>query len=171
MSSFQVQVTKLKRGFHLEMASILLATKQFRLRRAVGRLWRSQGGRHRAGRRTTGRGPWARSSSSLHFPRLGSGQGELGSTAASPWSMATGFERARTVKLTVETIFVDFLSARCSTKCSQEIQIRIFEIFHFGWSTYWPRFPVIFLLQRNVKFCRNLISNLKFGHWFRFRVW
>jgi hypothetical protein len=29
-----------------------------------------------------------------------------------------------------------FLPSRCSVKCPQETQIRIFEIFHFGWSTY-----------------------------------
>jgi hypothetical protein len=29
-----------------------------RPREAVGRLWRGQGGRHRAGKKITGRGPW-----------------------------------------------------------------------------------------------------------------
>jgi hypothetical protein len=31
-----------------------------------------------------------------------------------------------------EIDFLRFLPARCSTQCPQEIQIRIFEIFHFG---------------------------------------
>jgi hypothetical protein len=35
-----------------------------------------------------------------------------------------------------ELDFSRFLSARCSTKCPQEIQIWNFENFHFGWSTY-----------------------------------
>jgi hypothetical protein len=47
------------------------------------------------------RGSWARSSSSLHFSRLGSGQRELGSTAASSTSMATGSRRTATVILIV----------------------------------------------------------------------
>jgi hypothetical protein len=69
-----------------------------RPRSAVGRRWRGQGGRKRAERRRSGRGPWARFSSSLHFSRLGSGQGALGSTVASSRSMATVLERARTVQ-------------------------------------------------------------------------
>jgi hypothetical protein len=56
------------------------------------------------------------------------------------------------------------LISRCSTQCPQEIQIRIFEIFHFGWSAYETRLSEIFLLQRDRMFCRNLILNLKFGH-------
>jgi hypothetical protein len=54
-------------------------------------------------------GAWARSSSSLHFSRLGSGQRGLVSTAGSSMSMATGFERARTVKLTVIKICSIFI--------------------------------------------------------------
>jgi hypothetical protein len=68
-----------------------------RQRRAVGQLWRGQGGRRRAGRGETARGSWARSSPSLHFSRLGSGQRAPGLTAEVSRSMATGFERVRTV--------------------------------------------------------------------------
>jgi hypothetical protein len=53
-------------------------------------------------------GSWARSSSSLHFSRLGLGQRELGSTAASSTSMATGSRRTATVILTVNSISPDF---------------------------------------------------------------
>jgi hypothetical protein len=45
----------------------------------------------------------------LPFSRLGSGQRGLGSTVASSRSMATGFERARTVKLTVIKICSIFI--------------------------------------------------------------
>jgi hypothetical protein len=79
-----------------------------RLREAVGRLWRIQGGRHRAGRRGSGRGPWAQFSPSLRFSWLGSGQGALGSTEASPRSMATGQRRTATVITTVITICLRF---------------------------------------------------------------
>jgi hypothetical protein len=80
-----------------------------RLRGAVGLLWRLQGGRQLAGRRRTGRGPWARFSSSLLFSRLGSGLGKLGSTVASSSSMATGLGRARTVRPQCNQIWFDFL--------------------------------------------------------------
>jgi hypothetical protein len=79
-----------------------------RLRETVGRLWRIQGGRHRAGRRRSGMGPWAQFSSSLRFSWLGSGQGELGSTVASSRSMATVLERARTVQHIVNSTCFDF---------------------------------------------------------------
>jgi hypothetical protein len=35
-----------------------------------------------------------------------------------------------------EVDFSGFLPTRCSVKCPQEFKIRIFENFHFGWSTY-----------------------------------
>jgi hypothetical protein len=69
-----------------------------RLREAVGRLWCLQDGRHRAGRRRSGRGPWAHISSSLRFSWLGSGLGALESIEAPSRSMATALERARTVQ-------------------------------------------------------------------------
>jgi hypothetical protein len=69
-----------------------------RPRGAVGLLWREQGGRKRAEKKVTGRGPWARFSSSLHFSWLGSGLGALESTVEMPRSMATGVERTRTVQ-------------------------------------------------------------------------
>jgi hypothetical protein len=78
-----------------------------RLRRAVGRCWREQGGRERAEKKNTGRGPWAHFSSSLHFTRLGSGQRERGSTVASSRSVATVLEQARTVQPTVNSICFD----------------------------------------------------------------
>jgi hypothetical protein len=43
--------------------------------------------------------------------------------------------------------------AICSTKCPQEIQIRIFEIFKLGWSLYGIRVPNIFFLGQKVFFC------------------
>jgi hypothetical protein len=63
-----------------------------------------------------------------------------------------------------EIDFSGFLPTRCSTQCPQEFKIRIFEKFHFGLSTYYTRIPEIFLLSKKMRFCRNLISNLKFGH-------
>jgi hypothetical protein len=63
---------------------------------AVGNLQR---GRRR------GEGVWAVSSVSSHVARLGSGQRELGLTAETSTSMATGFERGRTVMPTVPLIF------------------------------------------------------------------
>jgi hypothetical protein len=80
-----------------------------RLREAVGRLWRIQGGRHRAGRRRSGRGPWAHFSPSLLFSRLGSGKGALESTVEMPRSMATGGERTRIVIFTVARICSIFI--------------------------------------------------------------
>jgi hypothetical protein len=59
------------------------------------------------GRRRREGGPGAVFLSS-HVARLGSGQRELGSTAEVSRSMATGFERARTVKLTVLSICLIF---------------------------------------------------------------
>jgi hypothetical protein len=44
-----------------------------RPRSAVGRCWRGQGGRERAEKKKTGRGPWAQFSSSLRFSWLRSG--------------------------------------------------------------------------------------------------
>jgi hypothetical protein len=46
---------------------------------------------------------------SLHFSRLGSGQGERGSTAAPPRSMATGAGRTATVITTVIKICSIFI--------------------------------------------------------------
>jgi hypothetical protein len=103
-----------------------------RLREAVGRLWRIQGGRHRAGRRRSGRGPWAQFSSSLHFSWLGSGQGELGSTAASPRSMATGQRRTTTVITTVITICLRFCLLGVRSNARKKFKFEFFEIFHFG---------------------------------------
>jgi hypothetical protein len=53
-------------------------------------------------------GSWVLSPLLLPFSRLGLGQRGLGSTAEVSRSMATGFERARTVKLTVIMICPDF---------------------------------------------------------------
>jgi hypothetical protein len=66
---------------------------------AVGRLWRLQGGRHRAGQKVTGRGPWVQTSPSFRFSWLGSGLGTLESFEERPRSMATVLERASTVQL------------------------------------------------------------------------
>jgi hypothetical protein len=54
-------------------------------------------------------GSWVLSPLLLPFSRLGSGQGTLGSTVASSRSMATGFERARTVIFTVIKICSIFI--------------------------------------------------------------
>jgi hypothetical protein len=43
--------------------------------------------------------------------------------------------------------------AMCSTKCPQEIKIRIFEIFKLGWSLYCIRMSNIFFLGQEVLFC------------------
>jgi hypothetical protein len=68
-------------------------------RGAVGLLWRLQDGRHRAGKRVAGRGPWAQTSPSLRFSWLGSGLGALESIEERPRSVATVLERASTVQL------------------------------------------------------------------------
>jgi hypothetical protein len=99
-----------------------------RPRGAVGLLWRGQGGRRRAGKKITGRGPWAHFSSFLPFSWLGSGLGKLGSTVVSPRRIATALERTRTVINTVIRIRFDCF-CQCSTKCPQEFEIQIFEIF------------------------------------------
>jgi hypothetical protein len=54
------------------------------------------------------RGVRAASSLSFHVARLGSGQTGLGSTAGVSTSMATGSRRTGTVKLTVNSIYLDF---------------------------------------------------------------
>jgi hypothetical protein len=55
------------------------------------------------------------------------------------------------------TDFSGFFTSRCSIKCPQEFKFRIFENCHCGLSTYWTRVPGVFLLQRNIMFCRNPI--------------
>jgi hypothetical protein len=54
-----------------------------------------------------------------------------------------------------EIYFILICCCQCSTKCPQEPKIWIFKIFHFGCSSYWIRYPVIFLFWRNNKFCKN----------------
>jgi hypothetical protein len=52
------------------------------------------------------------------------------------------------------------MHAICSTKCPQEIQIQIFEIFKLGWSLYWIGILKQFLLGQEVVFCFRAILNL-----------
>jgi hypothetical protein len=71
-----------------------------------------------------GRGPWVQTSFSLRFPRLGSGLGALESTVEMPRSMATGFERTRTVINTVIQIRFDFsASVRRNARKSLKFEI------------------------------------------------
>jgi hypothetical protein len=107
-----------------------------RLRCAVGRLWRGHSGRRRAGREETARGVLG---AFLFFPpfltaRVGAeGAGvDRGIVHEHGYRVETDGDSDPHSNL----IPSDFLSARCSTQCPQEIQIRNFEIFHFGWSTY-----------------------------------
>jgi hypothetical protein len=56
-----------------------------------------------------GRGPWVQTSFPLRFSWLGSGLGALESIEAPSRSVATGFERTRTVINTVNSDLVDLL--------------------------------------------------------------
>jgi hypothetical protein len=91
----------------------------------------------------------------LLLPGLGSGQRELGSTRAPSRGRATGLQRAGTVHHS-EVWFDLIFCCQCSTKCLQELKIRIFQICHFGCSSYWIRYPGIFLFWRKNEFCKNL---------------
>jgi hypothetical protein len=88
------------------------------------------GGLQRGRRRREG-GPGAVFFSS-HVARLGSGQRELGSTAGVSRSMATGFERARTVKLTVLLIFADFRLPGVRRNARKKFKFEILKFFTLG---------------------------------------
>jgi hypothetical protein len=72
----------------------------------------------------------------LHVSRLGSGQGRLGLDRGDVHEH--GYRAGAKVNSVGHSDFdfSGFLPTRCSTQCPQETQIRIFENFHFGWSTY-----------------------------------
>jgi hypothetical protein len=83
------------------------------------------------GRRRREGGPGAVFLSS-HVTRLGSGQRAPGSTAEVSRSMATGFERARTVKLTVESISSDFCSPGVRRNARKRFKFEFLKIFTLG---------------------------------------
>jgi hypothetical protein len=102
-----------------------------RPRRAVGRCWRGHGGRERAEKKKDWEGALG---AVLFFPpllmaRVGAGGAGFDRGVSQEHGYrpeANGDSEAHS-----RNDFCRFLSARCSTKSSQEIQIRIFEIFHF----------------------------------------
>jgi hypothetical protein len=59
--------------------------------------------------------------------------------------MATGPGANENSVVHSEFGFSEFLPTGCSTKCPHEFQIRIFENFHCGLSSYWTRILEIFL--------------------------
>jgi hypothetical protein len=71
----------------------------------------------------------------LHVLRSGSGQRGLGSTAEDSSSMATGSRRTGIVRLTVKSIFWIF-AHHVLDQMPARNQIRIFENFHCGLSSY-----------------------------------
>jgi hypothetical protein len=131
----------------------------------MGRRWRGHDGRRLAERRETEKGGPG-GFFLLFLPCLTAwvGAGEAGLDRGSVHGMATGPGANENSDGHSELDFSGFLPARCSIKCPQEIKFQIFENGHCGLSRYWTRVSGIFLLQRKMRFCRFVISNLKFGH-------
>jgi hypothetical protein len=104
-----------------------------RPRSAVGRCWRGHGGRELAEREKEKRGgsgcclPLL-----LPFSQLGSGQRELGSTAASSTSMAIGTRGTGAVIFTVKSISSDFCSPGIRHNARKRFKFEILKISTLG---------------------------------------
>jgi hypothetical protein len=97
-------------------------------------------------------GSWAHSSSSLHFSQLGSGQRELGSTAASSTSMATGMRRMGAVIFTVITIFPDFCLPGVRRNARMKLNFEFFKFFTLGAHHISQGFQRYFCYQERLSF-------------------
>jgi hypothetical protein len=159
-----------KRGQKLAVAGALAAFEAFSGHgghaRVLGGCWFSRGvlwvssGASKLvgiarGSRLLGGGPGCVSPPSSSSHGLGRGWGSW----TRPWHLPTTglqhrseLEQCCTSKSWSHLIFF----CQCSTKCPQELKIWIFKIFHFGCSSYWIRYPGIFLLQWKVESYKNL---------------
>jgi hypothetical protein len=122
------------------------------------------------GRRLLGGGPGCKTRRPSTSPGLGRGWGRWSRSrrGQGAWRQCWS-EPAQCSSSKID--FIWFFFCQCSTKCLQELKVRIFKIFHFGCSSYWIRYPVIFLLQWKVEFCRNLYFKFEYSHCFGFKLW
>jgi hypothetical protein len=102
--------------------------------------------------------------------RPGSGQERLGLDRGMSKSMATGPGVNGNSVGHSRIDFNEICPPGARRNVRKKFEFEFFENGHCGLSRYWTRVPEVFLLQREMKFCRFVISNLKFGHCFRFQL-
>jgi hypothetical protein len=105
-------------------------------------------------------GSWVLSPLLLPFSRLGSGQGELGSTAASSRSMATGLRRTATVILTVIMICPNFHLPGVRRNVRKRFKFEFLKFFTLGDQHIGQGFQSYFCYKEMLSFAEILFQNL-----------